>query len=307
MTARAGEPEPPAAAPNGSAPTTPTEPALPSEAEALKARGDAAMSKLSYERALSYYEQAYTLAPTPALNYNRGRALQALARYPEALEQFETFKKLAPPELRARVPKLDELIEEVRSRVSTVKLTCNVAGARVVVAGRVLGTTPLGDLRVNAGRAQLEVSRDGYLPFSKAVTLNGNQVHRVDVKLLAKHTSGVLEVSSPVAGAKVFVDGKPVGVAPAQVMVPVGEHEVVLRRDGYDEARTRAVVRAGETARLNVALDEPPGITSRWWFWTGVGVVVAGGAALTVALLTERSADEGDIAPGQVSGPLLRF
>jgi hypothetical protein len=75
----------------------------------------------------------------------------------------------------------------------------------------------------------------------------------------------------------------------------------------YDTAETTAVVRVGQTSRLSVPLDQPPGLTSRWWFWTGVGVVVVGGAVLTAALLTERDADEGNIPPGKVSGPLLRF
>jgi hypothetical protein len=47
-------------------------------------------------------------------------------------------------------------------------------------------------------------------------------------------------------------------------------------------------------------------ITSRWWFWTGAVALVAGGAALTVALLTERPASSGSIMPGQIAAP-LRF
>jgi hypothetical protein len=47
-------------------------------------------------------------------------------------------------------------------------------------------------------------------------------------------------------------------------------------------------------------------LTARWWFWGGIGAVVAGGVVLSVALLTERSADKGTIAPQQLSAP-LRF
>ncbi len=273
----------------------------------LKAEGDAAMKRLAYESALRLYRKAYALEPSPALSYNKGRALQALTRYPEALDELETFAREASPELKAKVPKLAELLSDVRARVSTLRLSCNVNGARVLLGKRVIGTTPLPEVRVNAGRSKLEVTLDGYHPYRKMLSLRGDAVQKIGVQLASKSTTGVLEVTSPVAGAMVFIDDKKIGTVPAQAQLTAGEHEVVVRREGYDEARTSAVVRIGRVAKLNVALDEPPGITSRWWFWTGIGVVVAGGTALTVALLTERSSDEGDIAPGKVAGPLVRF
>ena len=283
------------------------EPPPPSEAQMLKAQGDAAMKRLAYEQALRMYQNAYALEPTPALSYNKGRALQALTRYPEALAELEAFEREASPDLKARVPRLAELLEDLRARVATLQVTCNVAGARVLLGRRVIGKTPLKRLRVNAGRVTLEVTKEGYHPYRKRMALRGNSVQSVKVELLSKSTTGVLEVTSPVAGATVFVNDKKIGTVPAQAQLTAGEHQVVVRREGYDEARTSAVVRVGRVAKLNVALDEPPGITSRWWFWTGIGVAVAGGTALTIALLTERSTDEGDIAPGKVAGPLVRF
>ncbi|HEU4410425.1 MAG TPA: hypothetical protein VFS43_34540 [Polyangiaceae bacterium] len=41
---------------------------------------------------------------------------------------------------------------------------------------------------------------------------------------------------------------------------------------------------------------------SQWWFWTGAGVLVAGGAATAYALSTEKAPGEGSI--GRVVGPL---
>lgn len=278
------------------------------EAEELKTAGDDAMQRLDYASALTAYEKSYALEPNPALLYNRGRALQALGRYPEALDQLEAFRRDASPELKARVPKLDELVKEVQAKVGSLVVQSNVAGARVLVRGRLVGTTPLSQpLRLNAGRASVEVLADGYHPFKKSLLLPSGSTYELDALLFSKNTTGVLEVSSPVAGAIVFMDGKRVGTVPVQTALPAGEHRVLVRHEGYEEAETSAVVRAGKSSRLDVPLDRPPGITSRWWFWTGVGVVVVGGVALTAALLTERSPDEGDIAPGKVSGPLLSF
>ena len=44
------------------------------------------------------------------------------------------------------------------------------------------------------------------------------------------------------------------------------------------------------------------GITSRWWFWTALGVVVAGGATATaVILMTEKDPENGQgFTPGRI-------
>ena len=51
--------------------------------------------------------------------------------------------------------------------------------------------------------------------------------------------------------------------------------------------------------------EESPAIYKRWWFWTGVGAVVAGG--VVTALLLTRPSDptpyRGDLTPGTVSVP----
>jgi hypothetical protein len=206
------------------------------EAAELKEAGDRAMQRLDYDAALDSYERAYKLDPNPALLYNRGRALQALGRHPEALDQLEAFERQAPEELKARVPKLAELIASIQARVSTLALTSNVGGARVLVRGRLRGTTPMPPIRLNAGTATIEVSAEGYHPFKQTVKLPGRGQLAVRAILHSKTTTGVLEVTSPVAGANVFVDGTRIGSAPAQTVLRAGEHRVLVRHEGYDES-----------------------------------------------------------------------
>src|SRR5262249_30656935 len=99
----------------------------------LKKSGDRAMDALRYADAYAAYSDVYALTLDPALLYNMGRALQALNRYPEALDRLEAFQVVAPPDLKARVPRLAELIAELRGRVTTLKVTSSVEGARVLV------------------------------------------------------------------------------------------------------------------------------------------------------------------------------
>jgi hypothetical protein len=298
----------PAFAQPARAPTPTTDAGTAARAAELKKRGDDAMDTGHPADALGAYAQAYEISKDPALLYNQGRALQALERYPEALQKLEVFDSIAPLELRAKVPGLNDLLVDLRAHVTTLAVTCDVAGAQVRLNDRPIATTPLAaPLKVNAGHAVIDVVADGYRPFRRELDLPGNGLATVEAKLVSKVHSGVLIVQSTVTGAEVVVDGTMAGQVPVEVPVEAGQHNVVLRHEGYEPTKTTALVAAGERKTVTLALEAQKTILQRWWFWTGVGVVVVGGVVLTYALLTERGADRGSIAPGQVSSGLIRF
>ncbi len=277
------------------------------EATALKKQGDAAYDSMRYAEALDAYNQSYEAYPDPRLFYNRGRAHAAMSQYPEALEQLVAFKTKAPKRVLRKVPQLDSLIMEVRSKVSILRLKSDVGGARVVLRDRVIGQTPLPPTKVNAGRAVLEVTADGRLPFKKSIELRGGRETTISVDLPPLDSRARLLVRSPIAGARVSVDGRVVGVVPAETQVDPGKHIISVTHADYSDAETTTFVKAGETKDLTIDLDKSSAITSKWWFWTGVGVVVVAGVVTVVALNTEKDADSGTIPPGQVAVPLFGF
>jgi hypothetical protein len=279
------------------------------QAGALKRKGDAEMDLLHYADALASYTQAYELTHDPALLYNRARVLEALERFSEALDELERFAAQASPELRARVPKLKELLGDLNGRVAKLTVNCATPNARVLVRDKVVATTPVsGPIRINAGTAQLEVVADGYVPFRKTIELPRAGEIVVDVTLAARDARGQLVVASTPDGADVAIDGKSYGRAPAEAQLAPGNHVIVLSLAGFKDRETSAIVGDGERKQVDVSLEAKPPITQTWWFWTGIGVVVVGAtvATLVYAFTTERSAGSGDIPPGQVAGP-LRF
>ncbi|MBX3219298.1 MAG: PEGA domain-containing protein [Labilithrix sp.] len=277
-------------------------------ADEAKRKGDDAMVALRYEEALEQYRAAYEASKNPAILYNMGRAYEGLADFPKALDALEEFVDKAPPALKARVPKLDELVRDVRSRVSTLVVSAPVDDAEIRLGERVVARTKTGQVivRVNAGKQRLVVSKDGFFPYEKDVTLPGSKIETVDAVLVPRASSGLLRVTSPVAGAAVSLDGKPLGIVPAESAVTPGSHKISLSRDGYESAETSAVLAAGEKKVVDVPMAERASILSRWWFWTAVGVAVAGGVATVFALTTEQSPDTGSIPPGRVKAE-LRF
>ena len=47
----------------------------------------------------------------------------------------------------------------------------------------------------------------------------------------------------------------------------------------------------GDKRELDIELHKPPSVFARWWFWTAIGVVVAGAAATVIAFQVEKKPD----------------
>lgn len=271
------------------------------DATSLKAIGDRAMDEARPADALAAYEKSYAQKPDPALLYNQARAHLALTNHPEALRFLERFQAEAPPSLQAKLPGLEKLVHEVRGKVHRLSLVVNVPGAQIRLRDATLGTAPLaGPVAVNAGEALLEVRASRYETEQRKLTLAGNAESSIDVKLERADTRGTVYLRSPQPGVRVSVQGAPRGSLPYELSVEQGTYAIRLQKDGFEPLDTSIVVVAGERRERTLSLAKHPAIYTRWWFWTGIGVVAAGAAVTAVLLTTERSPDSGSIAPGQV-------
>lgn len=266
------------------------------KAAAAKARGDAALIAGRPAEALREYEAASQIVNDAALLYNRGRALQALERYPEAARMLDLFAMQAAPELRARVPKLDALLVEVRSKSSALELTCNVPGAEVHVEQLGIGQTPLHKrIDWNAGKVTVRVTHAGYHPWQRVVDLPAAGVAVVEVALAPESTTGLLLLESVVPGAAVTIDGQPKGTVPFEGYLAIGTHRVEVTAEGYEPGQSQVVIAATDPRKLNLDLAPTPRFYQRWYFWGAVVAVIGAGVATGVALTTERPAVEGTL------------
>ena len=126
--------------------------------------------------------------------------------------------------------------------------------------------------------------------------------------LAAELTS--LELARVPPNAAVRVDGQPAGLAPFDqpIWLEPGTHTLSVDRAGEPPWITSIEGRAGATVAITVPETGPPPplegpsnppppapdlrhpIWRRWWFWTGVALLIAGGTALTIMKL--RSCDQ---------------
>ncbi|MBX3224237.1 MAG: PEGA domain-containing protein [Labilithrix sp.] len=273
------------------------------EAARLKKEADNLMDQDRHVDALALYARAYELTADPALLYNQGRALESMGDYADALDKLERFDREASPALRAKVPGLHDLLVDLRGRIATLVVTTNAPGARLFVRDKAVGTLQKETrIRTRAGSATIEVVAEGYVTLKKEILLAGGSTFKLDAELSPKKSDPLIIVRSR-PSSDISVDGKAIGRAPLELRLPVGEHTLVAAAPGRETERIRMTLALGDRREIDIELREPPSVLSRWWFWTGVGVVVAGGAAAAYALTQERSPDRGTFGAGVLPGP----
>jgi tetratricopeptide (TPR) repeat protein len=253
-----------------------------------KAQADAAFDTRNYERALDAYRAAFAAGGDARLHYNIAQTLTALGRYPEALESYQRFLAEAPAGTlsTAQQEKFFQLLDELKAKISRLEIVCDVAGARVFVRDKALGTTPLSaPLTLDAGGAKIEILAEGYEPFVANVDLPGAGAKKVDATLRRVDFTGSLAVHGNVA-AHVVVDGHDRGETPVTVRLDRGAHTVVVRAEGYVEQTKTIELAAGAKDEATFALRRSPDYTIAFAGFGLGGAALATGAVMGILAFT---------------------
>jgi formylglycine-generating enzyme required for sulfatase activity len=134
-------------------------------------------------------------------------------------------------------------------------LSSEPAGAAITVDGRWRGETPL-DVYLAPGRPHsIRVSRVGYAPETLELELGAGETRQVSVTLGA--LLGELEVAALPADAELYVGGVHRGRASQRLELPATEHEVEIRREGFETWSGRVTIRPDFRQTLRVELERP--------------------------------------------------
>lgn len=277
-----------------------------SEAGRLKKEADALMDQDKYADALALYQKAYELSADPALLYNQGRALEAMGEYPEAIDKLERFEKEAPAALQKKATGLKEHLADLRNRITTIVVTTNVPGARLLIREKAAGTLEKETkVRARSGPATIEVTAEGYESFKTNAELPGGTTITINAALVSKKKlpDDALIIVRTKPQADVSLDGKALGRAPLEQRLSPGSYVLTANAEGYEEERVPMTLMLGDRREIDLELKKGGSVFGKWWFWTAVGVVAAGGVATVLLLTTEREHDNGSFSPGAVPGP----
>lgn len=127
--------------------------------------------------------------------------------------------------------------------------TGGVAGARVAIDGREVGTTPLAPLELAAGEHEVAIHAEGYAPFVARTAVRGaGELDTLKVALVPDRAA--VSFDSEPRGAEVRVDGRAVGTTPLTVDLSSGRREVTWALAGYRPASRAIEVVANEPQQV---------------------------------------------------------
>nr|VFJ94213.1 MAG: Serine/threonine protein kinase [Candidatus Kentron sp. LFY] len=126
----------------------------------------------------------------------------------------------------------------------------NVTGDTVFIDGEAVGATGPEPHVLAPGEYAIRVEKAGFKPFDTETQLTAGAEETIQPKL--EPAKAELIVMANISGAKVFLDGQPLGAAGAPHAVRAGTHTMRVEKKGYEpfEAEVELVVREQKTVMV---------------------------------------------------------
>ena len=151
-----------------------------------------------------------------------------------------------------------QVLETIRLQPADGRLEVRTKppGANVLLGETFAGQTPL-QLPLTADQTHLiQISRAGYENVVRNVKLRSEESKTLDITLKPK--TGTINFWVQPADSELFIDGKPAGRVPPTLHLIAIEHELEIKKQGYQAHRTRITPRPGYPQEINVALKRLP-------------------------------------------------
>lgn len=189
----------PAPAPSG-------QPAAEPETDEGKARflrGVQLFREGDFRSALVEFRRSFEISKNFKVLYNIGQTEYELSDYAGALRSFRRYLELGGAEVdAARKTQVEEDIKNLGLRVAHVEISCNVAGAEVLVDDVLVGTTPLPEaLLVSIGRRKVSVQKGGVVSAPRFVELAGGDRTAVKIELAEPKPTAPVATIAPTTAA----------------------------------------------------------------------------------------------------------
>ncbi len=294
------------------------DPAAVTQAREYFRAGARAYSVGAYAAAVQAFEQAYRVAPRPAVLFSIAQAekkLFFLSREPGHLEKAlklyreylasdpEVARKndatAAVAELMAArptpPPATVEQAAELEPPVPTppptrVMIASPTEGARISLDGRPFVGSPL-ILEVTPGPHRVRVAAPGHLSHERSIVSVEGSLVTFDVAL--REQPARLAIQAP-EGAELSIDGRLQGSFPfpRALELSAGAHLIVVTQPGYEPFSVEQEFERGETISMSVRLPRTLQRTaSLVMFGAAASAVTAGGVFGYFALVQQSSAE----------------
>ena len=119
--------------------------------------GQALYKNGEYLEAAHQFEKAYRLTPHPSVLANIGYCYNKIGDYPKAVKALRGYLEQPDPQEEKRNQKIEKYLEEMKSKVGDLRVSCPAARCEVAVDGSSHGMTPT-TILLRAGGHTVEVT-----------------------------------------------------------------------------------------------------------------------------------------------------
>ena len=135
--------------------------------------------------------------------------------------------------------------------VGSLNVYSDPSEAEVYWDGTRVGVSAIFLKDLKPGEHRLTLKKDGYASQDLAVTVkSGLNSVQVQLKQLA-----TIRIQGSPDGAQILMDGKAMGTAPREVMIPAGTHRLELSQAGYQGYNQDFEAREGESRTIGYSLE----------------------------------------------------
>jgi outer membrane receptor for ferrienterochelin and colicins len=234
---------------------------LAAEADLNFELGIEAYRRSDFREALAYLMASNRLGPNRNVMYNIARCFEQLGQFDQAFRYYTDYIALeTDPAARAEA---ERAVERIRPQLALLRVESEPAGATIAIDRADLGTRGVAPLTIAVapGPHRVILTLEGYEPAEQG-EIEAVQGTTVEARLALARIVGRVEVDGEPAGAAVRVDteeSEPLGRLPATLELAPGPHVLIVAQPGRVTAQRVVTIRAGETQRLRVVLDEQIG------------------------------------------------
>jgi len=167
-------------------------------------------------------------------------------------ERFKPWREVIA--VKANQPRKLETVQlQPADGILTVRT--NPAGANVMVGSSFAGRTPL-ELDLAAQTQHLiHIYKAGYEEANRKIKLISEESQTLTIALKPK--LGVMNFAVDPPDAEILVDGKSMGTVPRQMRLLAVEHQIEIKKMGYQSYRTRITPRPGFPQEIRITLTNP--------------------------------------------------
>lgn len=158
--------------------------------------------------------------------------------------------------------KTNEVDVDLRAFFANLEIKCEMQDANVYINNQYCGQGNRNE-SLPPGRYVVVLRKKGYSPLSKSIELQENDSLCVTFPKMAA-VIGHLEVIYKPDSCNVLLDGKAIGFTPLHMNIPIGEHQLIIRKDYYKEDTLSILMEEAQDLYVKGELDYKNSFSKIW-------------------------------------------